>query len=76
MYGMAAGSAGPVAVGYGSGGAAIWTSADGITWTRVPDLPDFAVAQAVAVAASGTAFVAVGRGTPAGSPRPFVWVGH
>jgi hypothetical protein len=74
MYGVAAGAVGLAAVGYGSNGAAIWTSADGTTWTRVPDSSDFAVAQALAVSANGSTFVAVGRGTPAGTARPFVWV--
>ncbi|HLY15155.1 MAG TPA: hypothetical protein VKR24_12460 [Candidatus Limnocylindrales bacterium] len=74
MYGVAAGPAGLAAVGYDSGGAAIWTSPDGLTWTRVPNAPDFAVAQALAVAANGNTFVAVGRGAPAGTARPYIWV--
>ena len=85
MYGVAAGGPGLVAVGQeNSGGyldAAVWTSPDGVTWTRIPhdetvfggpgDWPEM-----YGVAAGGPGLVAVGQDYPGGPDSDAaVWTG-
>jgi len=65
MASVVVGGPGLVAVGYDSSGdgqnAAVWTSPDGLTWTRVPhDEATFAYAEMSSVAAGGPGLVAVG----------------
>jgi hypothetical protein len=70
MYAVTAGPAGVVAAGtidtgvqYGE--AAIWTSADGITWSRTPDGPEFLDNEVIAATHWKDLVVAVGdRGAP------------
>lgn len=82
IRGVTSGGPGLVAVGSYMEHAAVWTSPDGMTWTRVPDDPAvFGVLGAVAntpysemtsVAAVGDGLVAVGwRGG-----GPAVWISH
>jgi hypothetical protein len=42
--------------------AAVWTSPDGLHWTRLPSQPDFADAAMYAIGAYGSGLVAVGQG--------------
>jgi hypothetical protein len=80
MTGVAAGGAGVVAVGGLLDGdtAAVWTSPDGVTWTRI--LSDEAVfggpgSQVMwGVAAFGAGVVAVGLDDAAGDAVAAVWV--
>jgi hypothetical protein len=61
LNGVVAGGPGLVAVGSDALGAAVWTSTDGIAWSRVPD--DAAIVRAAdlnSVVAGGPGFVAVG----------------
>jgi hypothetical protein len=54
--------------------AAVWTSADGLAWTRVPDVAAFSQGKVQGVTAGGPGMVAVGN---YGSPDfsiPTVWV--
>jgi len=82
MYAVAAGGPGLVAVGWegpaGESDAAVWTSPDGLAWTRVGREDDaFAGegAQAMyAVAAGGPGFVAVGDSQANGDSDAAVWV--
>ena len=60
VSGVAAGSAGLVAVGTASTGPAVWTSSDGRAWTRVPTAQTSASGRMLDVAAGGPGFVAVG----------------
>ena len=81
MVDVAAGGPGLVAVGYDfSGGdrdAAVWTSSDGVVWTRVPDDasvlggPDSQVIERVAVGGSG--LVAVGQDDSGGGWDATMW---
>ncbi|GBE23505.1 MAG TPA: hypothetical protein ENH00_08070 [Actinobacteria bacterium] len=81
MFSVAAGGPGMVAVGfdYSGGGAdaAVWTSPDGTTWTRVP--PDEAIfggigrQQMFSVAAGGPGLVAVGSDSSGGDTDAAVW---
>jgi hypothetical protein len=52
---------------YGQG--ATWTSPDGRTWTRAPDLASFGQAEPVSVIADGPGYVAVGT---VGAPDNFI----
>lgn len=64
MKSVTAGGPGLVAVGinWGSGGGAVWTSVDGITWSRVPrDQAVFGNSITTSVTAGGPGLVAVGR---------------
>jgi hypothetical protein len=64
MTSVTAGGPGLVAVGvnWGSGGGAVWTSVDGITWSRVPrDEAVFGAGITTSVTAGGPGLVAVGR---------------
>jgi hypothetical protein len=58
--------------------AAVWLSADGVTWTRVPDQDAFggpSVQWMKAVTAGGPGLVAVGEDDATyGDPRPAVWL--
>lgn len=60
VSGVAAGSAGLVAVGTASRGPAVWTSSDGRAWTRVPAAQTPASGRMMDVAVGGHGFVAVG----------------
>jgi hypothetical protein len=60
MTAVARGGPGLVAVGSGPLGAAVWTSPDGLAWTRVPDAPSFHGAPMAAVAGGSHGLVAVG----------------
>jgi hypothetical protein len=85
MFSVTAGNRGLVAVGgergpeheSGDGDAAVWTSADGFTWSRVTH--DESVfggegeQQMVSVTAGGPGLVAVGWDTSGGSPDAAVW---
>ena len=78
---VAAGGPGLVAVGFdvsgGDLGAAVWTSADGRVWSRVPQdetVLGGGYAQIVAVAARGPGLVAVGYGVSGGETDAAVWV--
>ncbi|MEE8375419.1 MAG: hypothetical protein V3S26_03750 [Acidimicrobiia bacterium] len=85
MSSVTRGGAGLVAVGGGagpeherdSGDAAVWTSVDGITWSRVPH--DDSVfggerqQQMASVVAGGPGLVAVGWDTSGGTPDAAVW---
>jgi hypothetical protein len=54
--------------------AAIWTSPDGVAWTRVPDAPGFSQGKVQGVVAGGPGLVAVGSfGSPDVSV-PTVWI--
>ncbi len=62
--------------GYGEGSqaAAVWTSEDGITWSRVPHNDSiFGEATIESVTTGGPGFVAVGSGDFAGDPVAIVW---
>ena len=50
-----------VAVGSAGGQAAVWTSHDGATWPRSPDLPGGTGAELVAAEVGGPGFVVAGR---------------
>jgi len=52
--------AGLVAVGVAAGGAAVWSSTDGVHWTRAADNPDFDSRGLTALAANGRRLVAGG----------------
>ncbi|MGI9586488.1 MAG: hypothetical protein ACR2N7_12950 [Acidimicrobiia bacterium] len=85
MWSVPVGSFGLVAVGgergpeheSGDGDAAVWTSTDSVTWSRVPH--DESVfggegeQQMVSVATGGPGLVAVGWDTSGGSPDAAVW---
>ncbi len=78
MDGVAAGGPGLVAVGYtGRGGAAVWTSVDGVSWSRVPhDSAVFGGAGSgmTSVTAGGPGLVAVGWVDDAAyDSTPAVW---
>ncbi len=74
---VVAGPGGFVAVGSAGGKAAVWTSKDGVTWPRSPDLPDGAGAELVALELGGPGFVAAGRSGVGGaiwtSPDGIAW---
>lgn len=76
MTSVVAGAPGFVAVGRGyerdRSFAVAWASADGFTWTRVPDTPDFDGAGIDAVVAGGPGFIAVGGGCC--PDRAVVWI--
>jgi hypothetical protein len=56
------------------GDAAVWTSVDGITWSRVPhDEEVFGAASIMSVTAGGPGLVAVGMHGPLGDGDPAVW---
>jgi hypothetical protein len=59
----------------GSRGAAVWTSADGKRWTRLPTEADFAGAEMTRVIAGPSGYLAVGRDMPAASVRQSTWPG-
>jgi hypothetical protein len=81
IYDVTAGGPGLVAVGLGWSGetsnAAVWTSSDGITWSRVPHDEaifggeGFQTMQSVTV--GGPGLVAVGKDGPAGDQDAAVW---
>jgi hypothetical protein len=85
MFGVTAGGPGLVAVGRdgpvadGEGDAAVWTSLDGFTWSRVPHDEDVFGGQGeqriVSVTAGGSGLVAVGFDRPAeqGEGNAVVW---
>ena len=86
MNDVAAGPGGFVAVGIdghtsggtqmvGSRGAAVWTSADGKRWTRLPTEADFAGAEMTRVIAGPSGYLAVGLDMPAASVRQSTWPG-
>lgn len=86
MNDVAAGPGGFVAVGIdghagggtqmvGSRGAAVWTSADGTRWTRLPTEADFAGAEMTRVIAGPSGYLAVGSDMPAASVRQSTWPG-
>ncbi len=68
MYDVAVGAHGLVAVGSADTtsqigtDAAVWTSPDGLTWTRVPSDPSFVDAAMNGISATASGFVAVGQG--------------
>jgi hypothetical protein len=71
LAGVAAGGPGMVAVGYDASaqGGAVWTSLDGLTWTRVPHDPSvFGGLVLESVAAVGSGLVAVGSDSSGGEP--------
>ena len=71
---MTAGGPGLVAVGSSVNDAAVSTSVDGITWTRVPhDEAIFGNARMTGVVAAGPGLVAVGAAGPGGSENAAVW---
>ena len=82
MVAVAAGGPGLVAVGFdvsgGDLGAAVWTSADGLVWSRVPhDEALFGgvdAQQMIAVIPGGPGLVAVGYGVSGGGLDAAVWV--
>ncbi|HSQ36387.1 MAG TPA: hypothetical protein VLS92_00670, partial [Acidimicrobiia bacterium] len=82
MWSVAAGGPGLVAVGYdesdGDRDAAVWVSADGLAWSRVPhDETVFGGTEEqemAAVEASGSGFVAVGDDNSGGNWDAAVWV--
>lgn len=57
---------------YGQG--ATWTSADGRTWTRAPDLAAFGQGEPVSVIADGTGYLAVGTVGAPDNFIPTVWL--
>ncbi len=81
MFGVAASESGLVAVGYDASGgdadAAVWTSSDGITWTRVThDESVFGGADdqdMLSITAGGPGFVAVGDDYASGESDGAVW---
>jgi hypothetical protein len=81
MWGVTAGGPGLVAVGITFSGfdadAAVWTSVDGLTWSRVHDdgsvLGGPATQAMYGVTAGGPGLVAVGEETLSGSNRAAVW---
>jgi hypothetical protein len=85
MFSVTAGTSGMVAVGgergpeheSGDGDAAVWTSADGTTWSLVPHdesvLGGEGEQQMVSVTAGGPGLVAVGWDTSSGSQDAAVW---
>ncbi len=86
MYDVTAGPHGYVAVGIdghpsggtqmiGSRGAAVWTSADGSHWSRVPTEQDFAGAYMGRVVRAGANLVATGADVPhgVGGAQPPIW---
>ncbi len=86
MNDVAAGPGGFVAVGIdghmsggtqmvGSRGAAVWTSADGKRWTRLPTEAEFAGAEMTRVIAGPSGYLAVGSDMPAASVRQSTWPG-
>jgi hypothetical protein len=60
MTSVTVGGPGLVAVGANDGSAAVWTSVDGTTWSRVPHHADFGGAVMTSVIAGGPGLVAVG----------------
>ena len=66
---MAVGTVGPVGHPTTS---AVWTSADGIDWRRVPDAPVLAQGAMASVAAGGPGYVAVGSALD--SKAALVWL--
>ncbi|MFN2484475.1 MAG: hypothetical protein ABR509_05990 [Candidatus Limnocylindria bacterium] len=54
--------------------AAVWTSPDGTTWTRVSSGPLFAASVMYAVAVGGPGFVAVGQDYGPAGGHPVVWI--
>jgi hypothetical protein len=74
MHAIAAGPSGLVAVGAGPLGAAVWTSPDGMAWTRVSDASGLHGGEMRSIA-HGSTFVAVGTGPPArdGSEIAAAW---
>jgi hypothetical protein len=88
MYQVTAAGAGLVAVGADGGfyatrpDAVVWTSVDGVTWSRVPhDEAVFGGAEMHSVTVAGAGLVAVGDKSSAGGPEAiesgdsvFVWV--
>jgi hypothetical protein len=78
MNSVTAGGPGLVAVGRSEGNAAVWTSPDGITWSRIPhDESAFGDSYMTSVTAAGPGVVAVGQtGLETGvgqSPDAAVW---
>jgi len=77
MWSVTAGGPGLVAVGVGGSNAAVWTSVDGVTWSRVPhDETLFGrggVQAMQGVTSGGPGLVAVGRDGPVGSLDAAVW---
>jgi len=69
MWSVVSGGPGLVAVGISRGDdtdAAVWTSVDGITWSRVPhDMDVFGEAEMRSVTVGGPGLVAVGKKAPA-----------
>lgn len=60
----------------GSSGAAVWTSADGKSWTRVANQAGFGGAMMTGIAATATGYVAWGENLPmSGAPaiQPPIW---
>ena len=78
MYSVTAGGPGLVAVGTDGFHAAVWTSPDGITWSRVPhDEAVFGgegVPSIESVTAGGPGLVAVGSDTSITHKGAAVWV--
>ena len=65
MNSVTAGGPGLVAVGSEDIGAAVWTSVDGITWSRVPYNGAFGAATMQSVTVAGPGLIAVGGSGPA-----------
>jgi hypothetical protein len=85
MLGVVAGGPGLVAVGRDDSGeagdAAVWASADGLTWTRVPEVTIFGGPlhqEMRGVTAGGPGLVAVGleRNPDGGAQQAVVWLGR
>jgi hypothetical protein len=80
---VAVGAHGLVAVGSAQTGseigtdAAVWTSPDGLAWTRLPSQPDFADAAMFAIVATGPAWwpLVGGRRVPRCGPRRMAFAG-
>ena len=80
MTSMVSAEQGLVAVGYARNdpsafdiSAAVWTSPDGVTWTRIPHSAPFDSSGMRAVTIGSGAYVAVGSDHGAGRTRPAVW---
>ena len=80
MAGMVSADHGLVAVGYARNdpsafdiSAAVWTSPNGVAWTRIPHSAPFESSGMRAVTIGSGAYVAVGSDHGAGRTRPAVW---
>jgi hypothetical protein len=74
MENVAANGQSLVAVGYDGEGAAVWTSQDGISWSRVPNENGLAAGWVSSVTFGGPGLVAVGNDGADGGSDAAVWV--